>query len=139
MTLQASRANNRYYTLSIAALLVSAEARILAWAVNSSARNKTLHAEVNLVQSYCRRTGAPLPAGARIYTTLKSCKMCAGMIWSAARDPLSLRVFFGKDDPGPKARATVLSANSFERIRVAQAAGRPELAQARVEFESPGI
>lgn len=118
----------------IAALLLSEEGRILAWAINSSARNKTLHAEVSLVQSYCRRTGELLPAGSRIYTTLKSCKMCAGMIWSAAREPLSLRVYFDQDDPGPKARATVLNAGSFERTRAARMAGRPELRLACLEF-----
>jgi tRNA(Arg) A34 adenosine deaminase TadA len=101
----------------IAAVLTDPSDRILAWALNSGATNKTLHAEVNLVQAYCFHSRAPLPRGAKVYTTLKSCRMCAGMIWSAAEDPLSLRVFFAKDDPGPLARQTVLNAPSLkERI-----------------------
>jgi tRNA(Arg) A34 adenosine deaminase TadA len=101
----------------IACVLADRDGRVLAWAVNSSSADKTLHAEVNLVQSYCRATQRPLPSGAQVFTTLKSCKMCAGMIWTAAEDPLSLKVFFAQDDPGPKARRTVLNAGSFERER----------------------
>jgi hypothetical protein len=52
--------------------------------------------------------------------------MCAGMIWQAAADPLSIRVFYDQDDPGPKARLTVLGAGTFERLRAARVAGRPE-------------
>ncbi len=117
----------------IAAVLESAEGAILGWAVNSSASNKTLHAEVNLIQSYCRKHGK-LPRGSRIHVTLKSCKMCAGMIWSAAEDPLSIRVFFDQDDPGPKARRTVLNPGSFERVRAAKADGRAEALHASVEL-----
>jgi tRNA(Arg) A34 adenosine deaminase TadA len=101
----------------IGAVLTAPSGSILGWAINSSAANKTLHAEINLVQAYCRHTGAPLPRGAQIHTTLKSCKMCAGMIWTAASDPLALKVFFAQDDPGPRARLTVLNAGSFERER----------------------
>jgi len=96
----------------IAAVLVSSDGRLLGWAVNSSSRNKTQHAEVKLIQGYVRKSG-PLPVGSKIYTTLKSCKMCAGMIWNAALDPRSLQVFFDQDDPGPKARKTVLGSVEF--------------------------
>ena len=105
----------------IAALLVSAQGSLLGWAVNSSVQDKTRHAEVNLIQAYCRKNGTPLPAGARVLTTLKSCKMCAGMIWSAASDPSSLRVLYAQDDPGPYARSTVLTPDSFERRRACAA------------------
>lgn len=101
----------------IAAVLTDREGRFLAWAINSSASNKTLHAEVNLIQGYCRHVGGTLPVGAQIFTTLKSCKMCAGMIWNAAANPLAVRVYYAEFDPGPKARLTVLNAGTFERER----------------------
>lgn len=101
----------------IAALLVSAEGELLSWGINSNAKNKTEHAEVNMIQSWHERTGRPLPRGAVIYTTLKSCRMCAGMIWHCAEDFRNIRVYFGEYDPGPNARETILNAGSLERRR----------------------
>jgi tRNA(Arg) A34 adenosine deaminase TadA len=92
----------------IAAVLSDRDGSVLAWAVNSSARDKTAHAEVLLVQGYCRATGSVLPEGVRIHVTLKSCKMCAGMILNAAADPRSIRVYYDEFDPGPHARLTAL-------------------------------
>jgi hypothetical protein len=43
----------------IAAVLVSAQGERLGWAVHSGAADKTRHAEVNLVQSYCQGGGHP--------------------------------------------------------------------------------
>jgi len=101
----------------IAALLVSATHQILAIATNTHAKNKTLHAEINLIQSFQSKQGGKLPPGSRIYTTLKPCKMCAGMIWTAAEDIRSLRVYFSEDDPGPSAKFTVLGPGTHERLR----------------------
>lgn len=101
----------------IAALLTDSRGLPLSWAVNSAGHDRTRHAEVNLVQDWYRQTRRPLPIGARIYTTLKPCKMCAGAIWTAAEDPLSIRVIYDEDDPGPMARQTILTANSFARRR----------------------
>ncbi|HEX4924736.1 MAG TPA: Bd3614 family nucleic acid deaminase, partial [Bdellovibrionales bacterium] len=50
---------------------------------NTNHSNRTLHAELNLVQSWWRMHQAPLPAGAEIYTTLEPCRMCSGMIHHA--------------------------------------------------------
>ncbi|MBI3556237.1 MAG: Bd3614 family nucleic acid deaminase [Deltaproteobacteria bacterium] len=107
----------------IAALLVAATGEILSWGLNTNARNKTLHAEVNMVQAYCQRTGRGLPRGARIYSTLKPCRMCAGMIWHCAEDLTSLKVYYHEFDSGPHARETILNPLSQERRRLA----RPEL------------
>lgn len=93
----------------IAALLIAASGEPLAWAVNASGANKTFHAEVNLVQHYCRMQGGGLPRGAFVLTTLQSCKMCAGMIWHSAEEPSSLRVVYAEPDPGPLARQTALT------------------------------
>jgi tRNA(Arg) A34 adenosine deaminase TadA len=87
----------------------SGAGEILAWAVNTNRTNKTLHSEVNMIQHYCRSIGGPVPIGSRIYTTLKPCKMCAGMIWTAAEDIQKIIVYYGEDDPGPHAKVTMLS------------------------------
>ncbi|MGK5089447.1 Bd3614 family nucleic acid deaminase [Bdellovibrionota bacterium FG-2] len=98
----------------VGALLVSAENRLLFIATNENASNKTSHAEVKLVQGYFRATGSPLPLGCRIYTTLKCCKMCAAMIWQSAKEPTSVRVYYGENDPGPYAQNTILSKEKVE-------------------------
>ena len=115
----------------VAALLVSEEGLLLGAAINTNSLNRTRHAEINLIQGYCHRTGGPIPRGARLYITLKSCKMCAGMIWAAALDPASLEVIYVHDDPGPLARLTVLTPGSHERKRASQSA--PRLLEAQIE------
>lgn len=111
----------------IGALLVDATNQILAWGINSNAANKTLHAEVNLMQAFARDTGQGLPAGSRLYATLKPCRMCAGMIWTCAADLSSLRVIYGEFDPGPGARETILDANSPDRRRLPRLPGELKL------------
>ena len=106
----------------IAALLVSTDGKILSWGLNSSTRNKTLHAEVNMLQSFHQRTGVGLPAGSRIYSTLKPCRMCAGMIWQCAQDITSIKVYYDEFDAGPNARETILNPRSQERRRLEQGA-----------------
>jgi tRNA(Arg) A34 adenosine deaminase TadA len=96
----------------IAALLVSSAGEILSWAVNTGRINRTLHAEVILIHSYYARTGRGLPEGAKIYTTLQCCKMCAAMIVTASENPASIRVYYGEADPGPTTRETALNRKS---------------------------
>lgn len=104
----------------IAALLVDPVAGLLAWATNTGSRNVTSHAEVNLVEGWLRASRRLLPRGSRIYSTLKPCKMCAGLVWDAADEPLDLLVFFAEDDPLRYARETVLDAGSMARRLVAR-------------------
>jgi tRNA(Arg) A34 adenosine deaminase TadA len=106
--------------LPIAALLVSADNRILSAAINFNGQNKTLHAEVNLIQSFYRIHQKKLPPGSKIVTTLKPCKMCAGMIWSSAEDITSMKILFGEMDNGNHARETVLDRGTFERKRASR-------------------
>jgi tRNA(Arg) A34 adenosine deaminase TadA len=93
----------------IAAVLLSAEGDLLSWAFNTQTQNKTLHAEINLIQSFYKKTQSAIPRGAKIITTLKPCKMCAGMIWECSSDIHSLQVFYGEMDMGPHARITVFN------------------------------
>ena len=107
---------------SIAALLVGPHPIddreiILGMSLNTQSVNRTLHAEVNLIQNYFQRTKTALPAHCKIFTTLKPCRMCAGMIWESASSPGSLKVFYSKDDPGAHATQTVLASHSEDRKR----------------------
>lgn len=56
----------------------------VAWAHNNNRSNRTLHAEVNLIQGLWARTGTgPMP-GSRLVTTLEPCRMCQGMLHDCA-------------------------------------------------------
>lgn len=90
---------------------------ILEVAVNTNAINKTLHAEVNLIQNFYERTGQPLPPYTTFYTSLKPCRMCATLIWQCTSDLSSLQVIYAEDDPGTHAQNTILSPNTDDRKR----------------------
>ena len=98
----------------VAAVLVSSDGKLLGTAVNRNSSNRTLHAEINLIQEFFERTGNALPIGSRIYSTLKPCKMCAGMIWHASEN---IQIIYDQFDPGPSGRSTILDPDSFERKR----------------------
>lgn len=103
----------------IAALLVDKSGDILAAGLNSNSKNKTLHAEVNLVQTYFQRTGQKIPEGAKIYSTHKPCKMCAGMIyqWSVERN--TPFVFYDIEENGRLSSHTVLDRHCLN-LRLSQ-------------------
>lgn len=107
----------------IAAFICSAEGMLLSWAVNNNSKNKTLHAEVAAIQKYFETHQKLLPAGARIYTSLKPCRMCAGMIFEMAADPASLSIMYFQDDPGPLAQNTVLERKKLLKHYLLQDAG----------------
>jgi tRNA(Arg) A34 adenosine deaminase TadA len=83
---------------NIGTVLVAPDGLLLGWGLNTVSKNYTFHAELNAIQQFYHRTNQPLPEGCRIYTTLKPCRMCAGMIRDAADKPETLRVFFAQDD-----------------------------------------
>lgn len=98
---------------AVGAVLTDAEDRPILGATNRNALNRTLHAEVNLLQGYWDRFQTPLPEGARIYVTLQCCRMCAALIHSCAGNQIA--VFYGEKDPGPMARNTALQLAGLER------------------------
>lgn len=102
------------YDRGIAAILVNAQNEIIEWGLNSNSKNKTLHAEVNLIQNYYRRTGRKIPAGVKIYSTHKPCRMCSGMIhhWSEERDKAF--VFYDVKEGGLSTH-TILDQRSLNR------------------------
>lgn len=66
-----------------AALVVGADGRIIAQAMNASASDRTAHAEMNALRlASARRSPAEL-AGATMYSNAEPCAMCAGgTYWS---------------------------------------------------------
>lgn len=103
------------YDRGIAALMFGADGGLLGFGLNSNSKNKTLHAEVNMVQRYFQETGSLLPKGTRIYSTHKPCKMCAGMIFDSAEDPKSLQVFYGVEEVGRLSVQTVLDLHGLNK------------------------
>ena len=87
----------------IAGVLLSAEGEILSFGVNSNSINKSLHAEVVLLQRYYRETGGGgLPNGVRLFVTHRPCRMCAGMLYRALGEPALIEAvaFYYTDVPG---------------------------------------
>lgn len=77
-------------------------------AESGAGRNRTLHAEVSLIQEWYRRTGLRLPVDARLEVSHKPCRMCAGLIvyWSDPARPT--RVTYDIAVTGCRSRSTVL-------------------------------
>ena len=92
----------------VAAILLDSDSKFIAASKNANAKNRTRHAEINLLQGLLNEKKRQLPPGAQLYVTLKCCKMCAGMVAVTAEDIRTNHVFYGADDPGPGARATFL-------------------------------
>jgi tRNA(Arg) A34 adenosine deaminase TadA len=82
---------------TIAALLVGPNGDILSFGINTNADNITRHAEVNCLQSYEDDTGAAVPNGAFLFSTLRSCEMCSALITTMAQ---GITVFYAEPDPG---------------------------------------
>lgn len=98
----------------VSALLIDSEDRILGWSWNTNAVIKTRHAEWNL----CEGLGtAKIPSGARLWVSLKPCRMCAARIWESAEDPTQIEVIYLENDPGPFAQGTMLDTDSPARLR----------------------
>jgi tRNA(Arg) A34 adenosine deaminase TadA len=93
---------------SIAAILVSTRGELLGYGMNSNSKNKTLHAEVNLIQRYYLENDKKIPQGAILYSTHKPCKMCAGMILHWSEKPDSMQVYYSKEEIGGMSRQTIL-------------------------------
>ncbi|UYL10773.1 Bd3614 family nucleic acid deaminase [Bdellovibrio sp. SKB1291214] len=96
------------YDREIAALLIAPDGKVLSYGVNSNSINKTLHAEVNLVQRYFRENGRKIPPGSVLYSTHKPCKMCAGMIYEWSENPDQLKVYYSVEESGGMSKQTVL-------------------------------
>jgi cytidine deaminase len=105
----------------VAALVLDRDGRLLGQGLNSGSQNRTRHAELEAIRDAWARTGQKLPAGATLISTLKPCRMCAGLAWWFCDDPAQLRVIYRDFDPGTNGRATVLDTGTADRVRWATA------------------
>lgn len=92
----------------IAATLIDPQGKACLWALNSNSRNKSLHAEVNLLQKFYQREKRKIPSGYSIVVTHKPCKMCAGMIFDFCEGPLRTKVHALNNVTGCRSRWTIL-------------------------------
>lgn len=93
----------------VAVLLVDRDGHVLEESVHGGFLNKTLHAELRLVQKYFRRHRSGFPSGSRVYVSLKPCRMCAAMLMKMGENVgEDFRVVFVEKDPGRLAQATLL-------------------------------
>ena len=105
----------------VAALVLDRDGRLLGQGMNSGSQNRTRHAELEAIRDAWAKTGQRLPAGATLISTLKPCRMCAGLAWWFCDDPAQLTVFYRDFDPGTNGRATVLDTRTADRVRWATA------------------
>lgn len=103
------------YNRAIAAILSDADGNILSYSTNSNSKNKTLHAEVCLLQRYWELHNRSVPKGSVIYTSLRPCRMCADMMVQYCESPQDLKVLFLENDPGSLAQNT-----SLDRLGILQ-------------------
>lgn len=103
------------YDRGIAAFMLNENGELLSYGVNSNSKNKTLHAEVNMVQRYFRETGNKIPKGTQIFSTHKPCKMCAGMIYDWCQDPMSVQIYYGVEETGRLSTATILDQHGLNK------------------------
>lgn len=95
------------YNRAIVAILADQQGRIISAVGNNNYKNKTLHAEICLMQDYITQHEKPVPPGSIIYSSLKPCKMCSDAILRYCKST-QVQVYFLKDDPGPLAKQTSL-------------------------------
>ncbi|WP_168204176.1 Bd3614 family nucleic acid deaminase [Aliikangiella coralliicola] len=117
----------------IASLLVSPDGRVLSWGLNNSHCNPTFHAEVSMLQRYyyyhsqcggCENCDkGQIPMGSIIYTTLKSCWMCAGMAHDYCNGR-QVTVIYNQNDDGRHAHNTPLDLPMRSDIRQIQLDGK---------------
>ncbi len=101
----------------VAALVLDRDGKLLGQGMNSGSQNRIRHAELEAIRDAWARTGQKLPAGATLISTLKPCRMCAGLAWWFCENPAQLTVIYRDFDPGPHGRATVLDTGTADRLR----------------------
>jgi tRNA(Arg) A34 adenosine deaminase TadA len=104
------------FNRTIVAVLTDQQGNILEYSPNQNSKNKTLHAELLLLQNYYRRTGQKIPSGSRVFVSLKPCLMCAAALFQFSEQPASIHVFYLEDDPGPKAKNTTLESAGLQTL-----------------------
>lgn len=90
--------------------LLDRQKNIMMMAENRNSKNKTKHAEVQLLQAYFERFQKGFEKKNYLLTSLQCCKMCAAMVWHMQVDPFkNLEVYFAEKELGSSARDTILT------------------------------
>lgn len=110
IALMATRWGLRNMTNCVSAILVGPDGTILTYAVNTvlDSEHQTQHAEANMMWKY----KGEIPRGFHAFTSLKSCKSCAGIMHQALDDFNGILVYEWPDDG---CRAIKTCADRFER------------------------
>jgi len=85
----------------VVALIVDKGGRIVSWG-RKNPDVPCWHGETSAIMGL----GGKIPKGSSVYSTLKPCNMCAGLIHDASGG--DAKVFWGQDDPGSMAADTIL-------------------------------
>ncbi len=116
----------------VRAILLDAENQVILAAENQNSNNKTLHAEVILLQDYFQKYKKGFTSPVTLLTNLQCCKMCAAMIWYMHSEPWNqLKVVYLKPENGPSARDTILTSNGNLRREFA---GQTQNTLKQIEF-----
>lgn len=97
---------------AVAAVLIAETGQVIGTGLNTNQINKTLHAEINLIQRYYFETRQRFPVASKLYVTLKPCRMCAEMILEMVPANSEFQVYYLEDDLGTHARSTCLDLRS---------------------------
>jgi hypothetical protein len=110
LTAQNEKLKQHQRSRPISAIICDDNDTVLAIAVNTNASCQMRHAEVNLFLQLRSQGIRKLPAGSKIYTSLKPCRMCAALILEYACDlgQGHTRVVALEDDLGPMGRHRLL-------------------------------
>lgn len=100
----------------VKALLFDDEGRLLSWAQNKNAREKTNHAEVLALQAYYEKWQEGFHSPTLLVTSLQCCKMCAAIYWQMHQKPIeNLKSYYTRRELGPLAKDTLLTVASNSR------------------------
>lgn len=94
------------YNRQIVAILVNERNEVLFANSNYNYRNKVLHAEINLVGTYLEKRNLMIPAGSKIFVSLKPCRMCANVLHKSCEP--GVQIFYFKNDPGRLAQGSLI-------------------------------
>ena len=95
---------------AVAAILCKKNGELLGAAVNTNADCQMRHAEVNLFLNLAAEDHLRLPADSVLYTSLKPCRMCAGLVLTLmAANESRIKIIAAQDDPGSFGRHNLLN------------------------------
>lgn len=116
---------------AIGAVLISELGELLYYGWNTHSEVRTQHAEMNLIRGLAQQGFTKFPPQSKLVVTLKPCAMCAGAILRFSEGSSPIEVIYLQDDPGPKAKNSVLMKGS----ELWQKAGEPvvELIQVKLD------